>query len=112
MNDKFPKMTKRQARRAELKHMRRTQGVLDPVPYTEHPLEDIPRRNAETAAAGLTKGETACNRSACQKPLKPTERWWNTGTRAFYCRDCAWRINKADRNYPNLCVKESEMVSE
>ncbi len=51
----------------------------------------------ETASAGLIKGKTACNRSACQAPLndKDGSRWWNTSTCSFYCKLCAYRINKS-----------------
>jgi len=50
--------------------------------------------------ATTTKGREggACNRAACQKP---GARWWNTGSRAWYCDECARRINAYT---PNLCV--------
>ena len=60
-------------------------------------LEDPEQRSRETKAAGLVKGETACNRSACQAPLndKDGSRWWNISTLAYYCKHCAQRINKS-----------------
>lgn len=59
-------------------------------------LDDPEQRSRETAEAGLIKGKTACNRSACQAPLndKDGARWWNTSTLAYYCKHCAHRINK------------------
>ncbi len=68
-------------------------------------LEDPAARDRETKAAGLEKGETACNRGACQCRLIPGQRWWNLSTRAWYCRGCAHRINQANP-YPQLCVSE------
>ncbi len=38
------------------------------------------------------KGDTLCNRTACQKPISGG-RWYNRITEAFYCADCARRIN-------------------
>jgi len=32
-----------------------------------------------------------CNRTACQQP---PARWWNKGTRKYYCQTCALRINR------------------
>jgi hypothetical protein len=66
-------------------------------------LEDPAARSAETKAAGLVKGETACNRSACQIPIKGN-RWWNTSTRAWYCQHCALRINRETKL--TLCLQE------
>lgn len=59
-------------------------------------LDDPEQRSRETAEAGLIKGKTACNRSACQAPLndKDGSRWWNTSTLAYYCKYCAAKINK------------------
>jgi hypothetical protein len=50
-------------------------------------LENVEQRNKETAEKGLVKGETACNRSACQAPLNRYDGlgWWNTETKAYYC---------------------------
>ena len=95
------KLTHRQQRRAELAAHRvlvaarrdRTTGLSDPA-----------ARDRETKAAGLVKGETACNRSACQEPLTVGQRYWNNGTNAFYCKHCAFRINETNSN---LCVLES-----
>ena len=70
-------------------------------------LDDPAARTRETKAAGLVKGETACNREACQISLIEGQRWWNTSTLAFYCRGCAHRINQANRE--PLCVHEKDM---
>ena len=71
-------------------------------------LEDPEARTRETLAAGLVKGQTACNRSACQTPLTIGSRWFNTSTRAFYCSYCAKRINS--NNYGNpICVQEEDL---
>lgn len=46
-----------------------------------------------------------CNRSACLAP-KPT--WWNTGSYAYYCGDCAFDINYygcRKFNEPEICHK-------
>ena len=43
-----------------------------------------------------------CNRSACQSPTNVV--WYNTGSYAYYCEECAKLIN--DRNNMKLCVKE------
>jgi hypothetical protein len=56
-------------------------------------LDNVTARTSETNDAGLIKGETACNRSACQAPLRIGERWWNVSTLSFYCKSCAMRIN-------------------
>jgi len=40
-----------------------------------------------------SKGVETCNVTACQQPLGL--RWWNLSTRAFYCRGCAAKINRA-----------------
>ncbi len=65
------------------------------IPSSTRPrLEDPAARTAETAAAGLKKGVSACNREACQKKLYANERWWNTSVEAWYCPQCAARINR------------------
>lgn len=66
-------------------------------------LDDPATRDAETAAAGLVKGLTACARSSCQTALVGV-RWWNSSTRAFYCGACAVRINQG-AGY-ELCILE------
>ncbi len=74
-------------------------------------LDNSELRSQETKAAGLVKGETACNRSACQSPLNDNDgsRWWNTETQAYYCKSCAKRINESSMvslDRP-LCITES-----
>lgn len=75
-------------------------------------LENPELRSQETKAAGLVKGETACNRSACQAPLNDQDgsRMWNTETRAFYCKRCADRINESATISLGkaICITESE----
>lgn len=36
-----------------------------------------------------------CNVTACQRPGAT---WWNTSTRAYYCRSCADEINRWSRH--------------
>lgn len=38
-----------------------------------------------------------CNRSACTSPTTTPARWYNRGSGAFYCGECAFRINSANR---------------
>lgn len=87
-------------------------GQPPPIPRASYTrpfgIEDPEARDRETAAAGLVKGETACNRRACQSPLKIGERWWNTSTRAYYCKNCALRINECG----TLCIPENERHEE
>jgi phage terminase large subunit GpA-like protein len=75
-------------------------------------LENPELRSQETKAAGLVKGETACNRSACQAPLNRYDGlgWWNTETRAYYCPSCAKRINESSKVSLGraICITESE----
>lgn len=75
-------------------------------------LENVEQRNQETKAAGRVKGETACNRSACQAPLNDQDgsRMWNTETRAFYCKSCARRINESSTQSLGkaICITESD----
>lgn len=68
----------------------------------------VPRPNPE-----LIKGETSCNREACQADLlrlkeRGLGRWWNTSTRKWYCPCCAAKINRAcfDYNEPYICFEE------
>ncbi len=53
------------------------------------------------------KGTWRCNRTACQIRIGG-DRWWNTSTRAWYCRSCALRINDAclQHREPFLCFPE------
>lgn len=49
-------------------------------------------------ARGLTPGKGKhglnCNVTACQKPHSAW--WWNSSTRAWYCADCAYEIQKVN----------------
>ncbi len=57
---------------------------------------------------GLVKGETACNRIACQASLIGQDRYWNKSTERWYCHACAVLINKANplEDGTDLCVLE------
>lgn len=68
----------------------------------------VPRPNPE-----LIKGETSCNREACQADFavlkeRGVNRWWNTSTRKWYCQFCAVHINRACVDYrdPPICFEE------
>lgn len=55
------------------------------------------------------KGETRCNRTACQVEIGGAiPRMWNTSTRAWYCERCARRINAAADEFreERPCVPE------
>jgi hypothetical protein len=75
-------------------------------------LENVEQRTKETLAAGLVKGETACNRSACQAPLNRYDGlgWWNKETQAYYCPSCAKRINQSSTQSlgREICITESD----
>lgn len=49
------------------------------------------------------KGDTRCNRMACQDVLRVGHRWWNKITKAYYCPSCARRINMSSFPEP-LCI--------
>lgn len=54
-----------------------------------------------------TKGdfEGLCNRSAC---LRPGANWWNVGSLAYYCKDCASMINLDGCRrfgHPDICFE-------
>ncbi len=54
------------------------------------------------------KGESLCNRMACQRPISGA-RWWNRITQAYYCATCANRINASSPidGQPPLCSPET-----
>lgn len=52
------------------------------------------------------KGDTRCNRMACQVELRVGQRFWNTITNAYYCPSCARRINANDPSKPMCILKE------
>ena len=66
----------------------------------------IARSQSEMETKGKYGG--LCNRSAC---LAHNAFWWNRGSRAYYCQDCAYLINKEFRhrddveNYGSLLLK-------
>lgn len=49
----------------------------------------------------LIKGETSCNRTACQTKLADGAIYYNSSTEANYCPYCAYLINKHNHN---LCT--------
>lgn len=53
------------------------------------------------ADKGLKDG--SCNRRTCQAPGAT---WWNKGTGAYYCKDCARKINSACRfdGFDMICL--------
>lgn len=83
------KLTPRQARREELAQMRAVKA--DP-------------------RLAYVKGETSCNREACQAPLPSGQRWWNSSTQAFYCKVCAMHINDGlERGTPDICTLSNDL---
>lgn len=82
------------------------------------PIVNTPARPAEwnyptnppTEHDAAKKGEQGlnCNRIDCQKPGAV---YFNKGTRRWYCRDCARRINEANNcEVPDLCEVDPEAV--
>lgn len=53
----------------------------------------------------MTKGtkEGACARKACTISGNEVV-WYNSSTRAYYCGQCAWKINRAANE--RVCSKE------
>lgn len=43
-----------------------------------------------------------CNRTAC---TNTNALWWNKYTQAFYCEDCALRINRLAEPQAKICVR-------
>jgi len=57
----------------------------------------------------MKKGEKhgLCNRQAC---LKLGATWYNRGTQAYYCEECALWINQVNPDIqPPLCSREVEV---
>jgi len=57
----------------------------------------------------LIKGQTSCNREACQADFTRFEErgmppWWNTSTRRWYCPHCAVKINRACRDFKEAVI--------
>lgn len=48
------------------------------------------------------KGKTTCNRTACQRSLIDGAIYYNSSTKANYCPDCAYLINKHNTNLCKL----------
>ena len=55
-----------------------------------------------------TKGKYLglCNRSVC---LKPGADYWNNGSLAYYCANCAELLNRYNPDWPKqpLCIHET-----
>lgn len=51
--------------------------------------------------AAVVRQDEKCNRTACQVPIQPNAAFWNGSTLAFYCKDCARKINECN---PGLCI--------
>lgn len=62
-----------------------------PTPHDVLAVEQRVER-AEMKAALKGQFDGRCNRSACMDPIVGAN-WWNTSTRAYYCKGCAQDIN-------------------
>jgi hypothetical protein len=69
---------------------------------------NVVERIPEVKEKGIKGGN--CNRRDCQKPGAV---YYNQSTRAYYCRECAIKINRLNREdalrlfgSPDLCVLE------
>lgn len=86
----------RQVRRA-LKRQADKQGAYagrTPPPGVTVRYPRPPAAPAEkTLTPGKGKFDGNCNRTDCQVPIKGAN-WFNTSTRAYYCRGCAGLINR------------------
>lgn len=106
--------------RAKAAPQPRTYSVSNQNAPSSVPPEHIPqprghyailRSDAEMATKGTFGG--LCNRSAC---LRHDAYWWNRGSYAYYCEDCAYLINKEFRhrddveNYGSLLVQPPQDV--
>ena len=68
-------------------------------------IQEEAKRTEKAELKGKKDGN--CNVTACQVPGAT---WWNTGTRAYYCRYCSSEINKWARHDlgHNLCFESKE----
>ncbi len=57
---------------------------------TEKKLKEAPHPEAKNMSM-KGKFDGLCNRSAC---LRPGAKWYNRGSYAFYCEDCAHMLNR------------------
>lgn len=68
--------------------------VASPVPTTIHPLKG--------------KYQGICNRTSCQVEHEASSvEYWNKSTEKYYCAQCAFLINEANRGVNNgedLCI--------
>ena len=74
------------------------------------PLQKLTEESQETPVSDMSgKGEKngRCNRTACGSRSNVV--WYNRITRAYYCRSCAWEINKYWTGNDPLC-SNSEAV--
>ena len=65
--------------------------VRNPHIGTKHDFSD---HRIKEATPGKGKHGQNCNVTACQRPNSAW--WWNSSTRAWYCCDCAYDIQKAN----------------
>jgi hypothetical protein len=42
--------------------------------------------------------EGKCAMGSCLAPLEVNGKWWNTGSRAYYCTDTAIMLNRVNRD--------------
>lgn len=77
-----------------MSHMRAkaaVQVVRNQHVSTKHDFSD---HRIKEATPGKGKHGQNCNVTACQRPNSAW--WWNSSTRAWYCCDCAYDIQKAN----------------
>lgn len=55
-----------------------------------------------TAEVGVLGG--LCNRKACRAPGAT---WYNSGSYAYYCPSCAFKINEANPSREPLCKEHN-----
>jgi ribosomal protein L37AE/L43A len=53
---------------------------------------------------GKGKQGENCNRTACQEPK--SAHFYNTATRAWYCEDCAYKIEASARHFDKTSLFE------
>jgi hypothetical protein len=67
--------------------------------YRYEPLQDVVK---EEFPKNKGQYQGSCNRRAC---LAPGANWYNRGSYAFYCEDCAFVLNDANR-HDDFCKNE------
>ena len=88
--------------------------MTDPDYVAQENYSDMSSRQEEPKDKGKQGG--ACNRSCC---LAPNAEWYNFGSLAWYCEECADMLNECNKNfkeakqYPNsyICTKDPEIIA-